>query len=360
MAPKVSICLPTYNRALTLLQTIEAVLAQTFSDWELIVCDDSSSDNTAEVVRSFKDGRIRYCRNEANLGLYPNWNRCIGLASGEYVAIYHDHDIYLPMIVERSVALLERHPTASFVHTALLRIDDGNVPAMVDIRPFPELMPGKEMMRLLPNGWASPVMAPTAMVRREAYECVGLYDFEGYRLGCDMDMWFRLSRIGDVAYVGEPQVLIRTRKKGQWTARFRWADVKGSLQMRRDHIEQAFGVDEARRLEYCFSKAKYIVQRDIRLAVFMIRAILLEPPEVVDEGEAVTCAEASRWVRLTARLVKGNTVLKTLLRSLILPIYYRRMSRWIETHRQEAITYVRANRYLLDYLPGLDLEQLQD
>jgi len=92
----------------------------------------------------------------------------------------------------------------------------------------------------------------------------------------------------------------------------------------------------------------------------MIRAIVLEPPEVIDEGETVTCTEASRWVRLTVKLVKGNTVLKTFLRNLILPIYYRRMSRWIETHGQEAIRYVRANRHLLDYLPGLDLEQLPD
>ena len=72
--PKVSICVPTHNRAGTLRNTIEAVLRQTYADWEMIICDDASADNTESVVAEYQDGRIRYYRNQTNIGLDANFN----------------------------------------------------------------------------------------------------------------------------------------------------------------------------------------------------------------------------------------------------------------------------------------------
>src|SRR3990170_1950083 len=88
--PTVSLCVPTFNRAQALGRTLESLLRQTFTDFELVVVDNASSDDTTNVVRNFRDPRIRYYRTPTNLGLYPNWNRCLDLARGEYVAVYHD------------------------------------------------------------------------------------------------------------------------------------------------------------------------------------------------------------------------------------------------------------------------------
>jgi len=343
MIPTVSVCIPTYNRATTLGQTIHAVLKQTFQDLELIICDDGSSDHTDDVVDSFHDDRIRYYKNEKNLGLYPNWNRCISLATGKYVAIYHDHDYYLPTIVERSVSLLERYPDASFAHTALLMADENKLPVRVDIRNLPELMPGVVLRQLLSNSWHSPIMAATAMVRREAYQQVGSYNPDLYGLGCDMNMWFRLADIGDIAYVDEPQVLIQMRRKGDQTATFHWSEVVKSLRMRRDHLEQVLGANP--RMGSWYSWAKYALQRDRRLFTFMVRALLVESPEVIEEGECVVKSEGSLLAYWGTRLIKRSAILHKILYHVFLPMHYRRVARWSESQNEVTAHYLQTHPF---------------
>ena len=79
----VSVCIPTYNYGRFLGQAIESVLAQTWGDFELVVCDNASTDDTQDVVASFRDERIRSYRNDANIGLFGNFSRCLELARGE-------------------------------------------------------------------------------------------------------------------------------------------------------------------------------------------------------------------------------------------------------------------------------------
>ena len=90
---KVTVAIPTYNRAHYLPEAIESVLAQTFQDFELLILDNASTDNTPELVKSFKDERIRYVRNQTNIGMFGNCNKALELARGEYVIIFHDDDI---------------------------------------------------------------------------------------------------------------------------------------------------------------------------------------------------------------------------------------------------------------------------
>jgi glycosyltransferase involved in cell wall biosynthesis len=105
---KVSICIPQYNRCDALRLVLDDLLSQTFKDFTLIVVDDASRENTDQVIHEYKDPRIRYFKNIRNVGLFPNFNQCIQLAEGEYVAIYHNHDRYANDIVEKSVRLKER------------------------------------------------------------------------------------------------------------------------------------------------------------------------------------------------------------------------------------------------------------
>lgn len=348
MNPLVSICTPTYNRARTLVQTIQAILNQSFSDWELIICDDASIDDTKEMVANFQDRRIRYYRNQANLGLYANWNRAISIANGKYIAIYHDHDVYFPTIVEKSVSLLDKYPTASFVHSAFLQIDDANNVVAVDIRPFDELIPGHSMKRILANGWSSPIMAGTAMVRRDAYERVGLYDDSKYGIGCDLDMWFRLCSIGDVAYINQPQAMIRVRSKGNQLTRFKWKNLIGGLRMHKDHLCQEYRKST---FERAYELAKHAFQADMQLLTFGIRAILLESPDVVDEGKAILAREASRLTYLLYLFMHKSTFLQRFSKKVLLPFHYSRVRKYEFSRRYVAMKYLERHPELLEFLP---------
>lgn len=94
--PKISVIVPSYNRAHLLGQTITSVLSQNFKDYELLVLDDSSTDNTGDVVAGFSDHRITYIRNIKNLGFVNNWNKGLEVATGEYVIFPGDDDLLLP------------------------------------------------------------------------------------------------------------------------------------------------------------------------------------------------------------------------------------------------------------------------
>lgn len=348
--PKVSICVPTFNRAGTLRTTLEAILRQTYADWEMIVCDDASTDDTESVVKEYQDGRIRYYHNQSNRGLYANFNYGISLARGEYVAIYHDHDIYLPNILERSVELLERYPSASFVHTGLLLIDDGNHPVGVDVRRFPELLAGNDARKLISDGWHSPIMAATAMVRRSAYERVGPYRFDEYGLGCDLHMWFELCAIGDVAYVADPQALIRVRQKGQATAAFRWSEVKKSIRMHKEHLAVVYSIPSIARLR---RQLRFMVEKDVKLATYGLRAVLLEPENTVREGQQVLEEEASIGVRLLVEGAKRSKTGQQLLSNTMLQRHYQNVAQDYENQLRSTTDYLRRHPSLAEFLSAL-------
>src|SRR5947209_2316751 len=117
MGPTVSVGIPTFNRPELLRQCILSVLAQTFLDFEVIVCDNSATPQTGDVVASIKDDRIRYYRNNTNLGYVGNFNRCLSLSRGSYVTVFHDDDLMLPENLRLKVRALEAHREVGFVHS---------------------------------------------------------------------------------------------------------------------------------------------------------------------------------------------------------------------------------------------------
>ena len=107
--PAVSVGLPVYNGERYLAEAIESVLRQTFADFELVISDNASTDRTAEICRSFAraDGRVRYHRNEANLGALPNFNRVFDLGRGRYFKWAAHDDVLRPELLRRCVDVLE-------------------------------------------------------------------------------------------------------------------------------------------------------------------------------------------------------------------------------------------------------------
>lgn len=127
--PEISVLFPTYNtRGEYLREAIESVLNQTFRDFEFIIMDDCSPDpNVERVVKSYDDPRIRYYRNEKNLGISETRNRLIDLAAGKYLAVMDHDDVSLPERFEKEAAYLDAHPDVGVLGTAHMEIPSGKV-----------------------------------------------------------------------------------------------------------------------------------------------------------------------------------------------------------------------------------------
>ncbi len=123
--PQVSVCIPTYNRAQLLMEAVESVIQQTYSDWELIICDDGSQDNTADLVQAVIDrlatqagtARINYIRHPQNIGKSNNMRSGFEAATGQYFIKFDDDDRLTPDFLAQTVAILDQHPEADFVGT---------------------------------------------------------------------------------------------------------------------------------------------------------------------------------------------------------------------------------------------------
>lgn len=206
--PKVSVCIPTYNRSQYLREAIKSVLIQSFTDFELIICDNASSDNTNEVVNSFYDDRISYYRNPTNLGAFKNINLCLQLAKGKYITIFHDDDVMLPDNILKKFNFLEKNPAIGLVDSNAYLIDDyGNAKGIywqnnVDHSVLGE---GDSHFKKLFLGYNS-VCFPAVMIRKECYTKLGGFVPIPY---CDWELWMRISLFYRLGYIQEPLIKYR-------------------------------------------------------------------------------------------------------------------------------------------------------
>jgi glycosyltransferase involved in cell wall biosynthesis len=220
----VSVCLPVYNGAVYIAESIESVLTQTYDDFRLIVCDNCSTDNTADIVRSFRDPRITYLRNPSNLGVIGNFNHCLSLADGEYVCIWAHDDVMLPENLERKVGVLNENPGVGFVHSNVVRIDGqgrflGEHWAEDSRRDYVEK--GQEVFRRYLRSMVnwSIVFIGSVLARRVCYERLGGYRHELPLTG-DGEMWMRMLLFYDVACIGVPLVKYRIHSAMGTTAHY--------------------------------------------------------------------------------------------------------------------------------------------
>jgi glycosyltransferase involved in cell wall biosynthesis len=125
-APRLSIGVPVYNGERYLAQTLQAILSQSYGDFELIVSDNASTDRTEDIVKSFmaNDGRIRYYRSERNLGVAQNYNRTVRLARGEFFKWATYDDMIAPENLRKCIEVLERDPTVVLCYPKTIDIDD--------------------------------------------------------------------------------------------------------------------------------------------------------------------------------------------------------------------------------------------
>jgi glycosyltransferase involved in cell wall biosynthesis len=206
--------MPTFNRARLLEEAIKSVIGQTFKDFEIIVCDNASTDSTQGIVKSFGDDRIVYVKNDHNIGVIKNWNKALGLSRGKYVTIFHDDDLMLPDNLMVKVAFLDQHAHVGMVHSNFQMIDEeGRVTQQYRsmgegaLRELDEIeQSGQALQRLLTY---NAVHVCSAVFKRECYSELGGFT-ERIRLFPDWEYWMRIASRFPVGFVSKPLISWRS------------------------------------------------------------------------------------------------------------------------------------------------------
>jgi hypothetical protein len=205
--PKVTFFVPCYKLAHLLPECVNSMLAQTYRDFEILIMDDCSPDNTPDVARSFTDPRVKYVRNEPNLGHLRNYNKAISLAQGEYIwLVSADDRLRATNVLERYLAVMEANPRVGFAFCPGISVQDGRDAGIVKWGQLDEpdtVLNRPTLLRRLVR--ANCVLAPAGLVRRECYEKLGAFPLDLPFAG-DWYLWCLFALHYDVAYFAEPMV----------------------------------------------------------------------------------------------------------------------------------------------------------
>lgn len=215
--PAVSVIVPNYNHAPFLRQRIDTILAQTYQDFELILLDDSSTDDSRAILSEYaEDPRVRLEFNGANSGSpFKQWNKGVRLARGKYIWIAESDDYADPQFLARLAPLLESDPAIGFAYCRSWRVTDQGTIGFADYNlPDPDrwtgdfCVDGKELLRRY-FALITPVPNASAVVfRKQLFEQVGCAD-ESLRLCGDWKLWAAMALAGKVAYSSAPMNYFR-------------------------------------------------------------------------------------------------------------------------------------------------------
>ena len=189
--PAVSVIMPAYNVGAYIGAAIESALVQTFTDFEIVIVDDGSTDDTVSIAHRYAacDSRLRVSRKE-NGGISSTRNRAMTLARGEVFALLDSDDMWDPEYLESQISTLRNHQEVDIV-TANARNLGGRQHGQ-PARPWPDTRPHPDLIRMLGDEWAVFIMC---VFRREVYETIGDFD-ESLRTNEDYDYWLRAAAHG--------------------------------------------------------------------------------------------------------------------------------------------------------------------
>jgi glycosyltransferase involved in cell wall biosynthesis len=248
-SPTVSVVIPTRDRARYIGQAIESVFAQIYSDYEIIVVDDGSVDNTNEILSPYiKNSGVRYERQDP-LGVSAARNHGARLARGRFIAFLDSDDLFLPSKLEKQMALFARDPELGFVHCSFSKFDDrgSDLGARDTSRHHGSIYP-----QIL-HEWSVLMAMPCMLVRKDVFENVGGFD-EQMSWAEDMDLWRRIAKNYRVGTV--PETLVKVRVHSSSTT---FGKIGGAEGFKR-YLDKAFADDPA--LSSTFKRRAYAKMYD--------------------------------------------------------------------------------------------------
>jgi len=206
--PKVSVIMSVYNGEKYLKEAIDSILEQTFKDFEFVIVDDGSNDNTLKILKEYakKDMRIKIIKNKKNIGLTKSLNKAIRTAKGKYVARMDADDVSLPERIEEQLTFIENHPEIGAVGCWYYLIDKNNK-LIKKVRPP---VKSYKIKKALLN--SAPIIHPAAMIRKILLEKINYYD-ESFKYSQDRDLLFRILNFCQLGVV--PEFLLKFRYSKQ-------------------------------------------------------------------------------------------------------------------------------------------------
>lgn len=209
--PRVTFVIPCYKLAGFLPTCVNSILRQSFTDFEILIMDDCSPDNTPEVARSFNDSRVRHVRNDPNLGHLRNYNRGIELSKGDYIwLISADDYLRSNRVLQRYVELMDADKNIGYVFCTGYGVREGveteHLGQLQGRGDRDRVLPGQVLLKKLLSG--NFVLTPSGMVRRECYDKVSKFPLDMPWCG-DWYLWCLFALHYDVGYFAEPMVCYR-------------------------------------------------------------------------------------------------------------------------------------------------------
>lgn len=216
LRPAVSVCIPAYNGSRFIAASIESVLAQTMQDFELVVIDDASSDGTLDIVRQFKDERIRLFCNPANTGIGTNWNRAVRECRGRHIKLLCQDDLLYVECLARQAAVLDDQANADVALVCARRdiIDQNDRIVLRGRGLFHQSgrVESADAIRRIVRSGTNAIGEPAAvMFRAEAYGNAGGFDGSNPYM-IDLDCWCRLLRLGSLYVLPETLCAFRVSR----------------------------------------------------------------------------------------------------------------------------------------------------
>jgi glycosyltransferase involved in cell wall biosynthesis len=206
--PIVSFVVPCYKLSHLLPECLNSIFRQTYSDFEVLIMDDCSPDDTSEVAALFRDQRVRYVRNKENLGHLQNFNKGITLSRGKYVwLISADDYLRSPDVLQRYVGLMDKYPNVGYTFCPGFTVESGIETHIIGcysaLSQRDRVIPGHLFLKkLLRRNF---ILAASAMARRECYEKIGLFPLD-LPWAHDLYLWCLFALHYDVGYLAEPMV----------------------------------------------------------------------------------------------------------------------------------------------------------
>jgi len=198
-APFFSVIIPTYNRATLLPKAIESVFAQTYTDWELIIIDDASTDNTKEVVEEYSDNRIRYYKNDVNLERSASRNRGIEASKGQYICFLDSDDVFLSQRLELLKSEIEKRQTQVFMVFTDLVYNNGILLSYSNEK----MQSYKSIFDFLTDNI---IGVPQVCIHRNILENIQFNP--DIRIAEDLELWLRIAKAYNVTYFeNQPTVM---------------------------------------------------------------------------------------------------------------------------------------------------------
>ncbi|MDF2633458.1 MAG: glycosyl transferase family 2 [Pelosinus sp.] len=200
--PLVTVLMPVYNGERYLREAMDSIIAQTFYDFEFLIIDDGSTDNTSDIIHSYRDGRIRVIKNDINSGLVSALNKGIENAQGQYIARMDSDDISMPGRLFKQVLFMEGHPEIGVCGSWVNTIGEWYQGQLWELSTEPEEI----KCRLL---FCTTLSHPSVMVRKKVLETSGLRYDGAYKHAEDYKLWMELAKVTLLANIPEPLVQYR-------------------------------------------------------------------------------------------------------------------------------------------------------